>query len=164
MVIMDDVLQFAQVSSAAIDVPHVMALVCDPRAGAVATFVGAVRNHDGGRDVAGLSYSAHPSAQDTLAHVAQEFADRPGVHRLAVAHRIGDLEIGDVALFAAVSASHRAEAFPVLEELVNRIKAAVPIWKHQEYADGTKDWPGSTDQDSSAGPSSADSTRGDRAC
>ena len=144
MVIMDDVLRFAQVSSAAIDVPQVMALVSDPQAGAIATFVGAVRNHDGGRDVAALSYTAHPSAEEILEQVAQEFADRPGVHRLAVAHRVGDLEIGDVALFAAVSASHRAEAFPVLEELVNRIKAAVPIWKHQEYADGTKDWPGST--------------------
>src|SRR5690625_161742 len=148
MVIMDDVLRFAQVSSAAIDVPRVMALVSDPQAGAVATFVGAVRNHDGGRAVAALSYSAHPSAEEILEQVAQEFVNRPGVHGLAVAHRVGDLEIGDVALFAAVSASHRAEAFPVLEELVNRIKAAVPIWKRQEYADGTKDWPGSTDQSS----------------
>src|SRR5690625_3094929 len=121
-----------------------MAQVWDPQAGAVATFVGAVRNHDGGKDVAALSYSAHPSAQEILEQVAREFTDRPGVHRLAVAHRVGDLTIGDVALFAAVSASHRAEAFPRLEELVNRIKATVPIRKHQEYADGTKDWPGST--------------------
>lgn len=142
--ILDDVVRFAQVSSAAIDVAQVMGQVWDPQAGAIATFVGAVRNHDGGKDVAALSYSAHPSAQETLEQVAREFADRPGVHGIAVAHRVGDLVIGDVALFAAVSASHRTEAFPVLEELVNRIKAAVPIWKHQEYADGTKDWPGST--------------------
>src|SRR5690625_3891672 len=123
MVIMDDVLRFAQVSSAAIDVPQVMALVSDPQAGAIATFVGAVRNHDGGRDVAALSYTAHPSAEEILEQVAQEFADRPGVHRLAVAHRVGDLEIGDVALFAAVSDSHRAEAFLVLEEIVKCHKA-----------------------------------------
>lgn len=143
--IVDDVVRFAQVSSDEIDVAQVMAQVWDPQAGAVATFVGAVRNHDSGKEVAALSYSAHPSADQILEQVAQEFAQRPGLHRIAVAHRIGDLTIGDVALFAAVSASHRSEAFPVLEELVNRIKATVPIWKHQEYVDGTKSWPGSTD-------------------
>lgn len=142
---MDDVLRLAQVSSAEIDVAQAMALVSDEQAGAVATFVGAVRNHDGGRDVAALSYSSHPSAQEILEQVAREFTGREGVHAIAVAHRVGDLQIGDVALFAAVSASHRFQAFPVIEELVNRVKAAVPIWKHQEYTDGSKDWPGSTD-------------------
>lgn len=142
---MDGVLQLAEVSSAEIDVAGAMALVSDPQAGALATFAGVVRNHDGGREVARLSYSAHPSAQEILAEVVEEFEGREGVHKIAAAHRIGDLEIGDVALFVAVSASHRYQAFPVVEELVNRIKDAVPIWKHQEYADGSKSWPGSTD-------------------
>src|SRR5699024_12502053 len=103
MVIMDDVLRFAQVSSAAIDVPRVMALVSDPQAGAVATFVGAVRNHDGGRDVTALSYSAHPCAEEILEQVAQEFVNRPGVHGLGVAHRLSELEIGSVAVLAVFS-------------------------------------------------------------
>lgn len=141
---MDDVLRLAQVSSVEIDVAQAMALVEQDEAGAVATFIGAVRNHDGGKDVAALSYSAHPSAEQILEQVVREFEGRDGVHAIAVAHRVGDLEIGDVALFAAVSASHRYQAFPVIEELVDRVKAAVPIWKHQEYADGSKDWPGST--------------------
>ena len=141
---MDGVLRLAQVSPVPIEVEQVTGLVGDERAGAVATFMGVVRNHDGGRDVAALSYSAHPSAQETLERVARDFTARDGVHAIAVAHRTGDLAIGDVALFVAVSAVHRYQAFPVLEELVNRVKAAVPIWKHQEYTDGTRDWPGST--------------------
>src|SRR5690625_51226 len=141
---MDGVLRLALVSPVQMAVMQLTGFVDVERAFSVATFMRVVHNHDGGRDVAALSYSAHPSAQETLERVAREFTARDGVHSIAVAHRTGDLAIGDVALFVAVSAVHRYQAFPVLEELVNRVKAAVPIWKHQEYTDGTRDWPGST--------------------
>lgn len=139
------VVEYARVSDEPIVASGLTALVDDERAGAIATFTGAVRNHDSGRRVTALSYSAHPSAEQVLAQVAQEFISRPKVHRLAVAHRVGDLEIGDVALFVAVAASHREQAFACVEDLVNRVKDQVPIWKHQTYADGSSSWPGSDD-------------------
>lgn len=139
------VVEYARVMQTPIIAADLTALVDDERAGAIATFTGAVRNHDGGRRVTALNYSAHPSAEQVLVQVAQEFVARPKVHRLAVAHRVGDLEIGDVALFVAVAASHREQAFSCVEDLVNRVKEQVPIWKHQTYTDGTSSWPGSDD-------------------
>lgn len=135
-----DFVRLAAVSDVAVDTAAVAALVDDARAGAVVTFVGAVRNHDGGRDVTSLSYSAHPSAEATLREVADEFRGREGVHAVAVVHRVGELAIGDVALFAVVAASHRGQAFSCASDLVDRVKESVPIWKHQHYADGTSDW------------------------
>lgn len=135
-----DFVRLAAVSDVAVDTAAVAALVDDARAGAVVTFVGAVRNHDGGRDVTSLSYSAHPSAEANLREVADEFRGREGVHAVAVVHRVGELAIGDVALFAVVAASHRGQAFSCASDLVDRVKESVPIWKHQHYADGTSDW------------------------
>lgn len=135
-----DFVRLAVVSDVAIDTAAVAALVDDARAGAVVTFVGAVRNHDDGRDVTSLSYSAHPSAEATLREVADEFRGRDGVHAIAVVHRVGELAIGDVALFAVVAASHRGQAFSCASDLVDRVKESVPIWKHQHYVDGTSDW------------------------
>ena len=83
-------------------------LVAHQAAGAVVGFAGVVRDHDGGRTVTRLEYSAHPSAQQTLADVAAEIAaDCHGVRAIAVSHRIGTLQIGDAALVAAVAADHR---------------------------------------------------------
>lgn len=135
-----DFVRLAEISHVPVDTAAVAALVADERAGAVVTFVGAVRNHDGGRDVDSLSYSSHPSAADVLREVAEEFRGRDGVHAIAVVHRVGELAIGDVALFAAVAASHRGQAFNCASDLVDRVKATVPIWKHQHYTDGTSDW------------------------
>jgi len=78
-------------------------------AGAVVSFAGVVRDHDGGRGVVELEYEGHPSAGAVLAEIAAEIAADPAVHALAVSHRVGRLEIGDVALVAAVSTAHRAE-------------------------------------------------------
>ncbi|MCC2593711.1 molybdenum cofactor biosynthesis protein MoaE [Tessaracoccus sp. OS52] len=136
------VVRLAAVSEEPIDVAAVTALVEDQQAGAVVTFAGAVRNHDGGREVSSLSYSCHPSAPEVLRQVAEEFADREGVHAIAVVHRVGGLEIGDVALLAVVAASHRHQAFSCASDLVDRVKEQVPIWKHQRYPDGTADWTG----------------------
>lgn len=137
---MTDFVRLAEVSDTAVDTTAVAALVEDERAGAVVSFVGAVRNHDGGRGVDSLTYSAHPMAEATLRAVAEEFSGRDGVHAVAVVHRVGELAIGDVALFAVVAASHRGQAFRCASDLVDRVKESVPIWKHQHYTDGTSDW------------------------
>ncbi len=113
-------------------------------AGAVVSFVGAVRNHDGGRDVGALNYTAHPSAAEVIATVVADVAARAdGVRAVAVSHRVGDLVIGDAALVVAVAADHRRAAFETCALLVDEVKAALPVWKHQIFADGTDEWVGS---------------------
>jgi len=116
-------------------------LVSNVAAGAVVTFSGVVRNHDGGRGVEELEYSGHPSAERVIRQVADEIAARAtGVRAIAVSHRIGPLRIGDVALACAVAADHRQEAFQVCAELVDEVKRQLPIWKRQVFADGTDEW------------------------
>lgn len=121
-------------------VDELAALVSDASAGAVVTFAGVVRDHDQGRAVTGITYSAHPDAETVLREAAAEFCDRVGVHGIAVVHRIGELGIGDLALGLAVSASHRGQAFACASDLVDRIKEKLPVWKHQHFADGTSEW------------------------
>jgi molybdopterin synthase catalytic subunit len=114
--------------------------VSHPAAGAVVVFRGVVRDHDDGRGVTTLDYEGHPSAADVLREVAAETAKMPGVIALAVSHRVGALAIGDVALVAAVSCAHRAEAFAACAALVDETKARLPIWKRQVFTDGTDEW------------------------
>jgi molybdopterin synthase catalytic subunit len=114
--------------------------VGDPRAGAVVSFAGVVRDHDGGRVVTLLEYEGHPTAEAVLREVAEEIAKDPAVYAIAVSHRIGVLGIGDVALAAAVSTTHRAEAFAACGRLVDEVKARLPIWKRQVFADGSEEW------------------------
>jgi len=119
-------------------------LVAHQAAGAVVGFAGMIRDHDCGRQVLGLEYSAHPSAGQVLADVLAEIAGRSdGVRAIAASHRIGALQIGEAALVAAVAADHRREAFDTCAHLVNIIKARLPVWKHQFFADGTDEWVGS---------------------
>lgn len=131
----------ADLTEQPIEVSEHEALVADVAAGAVVSFAGVVRNHDGGRDVVCLEYSAHPSAAQTLAEVAAEVAaGAGGVRAIAVSHRIGDLRIGDAALVAAVAADHRAAAFETCARLVDLVKERLPVWKHQFFADGSEEW------------------------
>lgn len=116
-------------------------LVASVEAGAVVSFAGVVRNHDGGRTVLRLEYSAHPSAAETLFEVLAEVAgSSAGVRAIAASHRIGPLELGDAALVVAVAADHRGAAFQTCERLVDTIKERIPVWKHQFFADGTDEW------------------------
>ena len=116
-------------------------LVAHEAAGAVVGFAGVVRDHDGGRSVLRLEYSAHPLAEQTLADVLAEVAaNAPGVRAIAASHRIGHLQIGDAALVAAVAADHRGAAFETCARLVDAVKARLPVWKHQFFADGTEEW------------------------
>jgi len=117
------------------------ALVAHHAAGAVVAFAGVVRDHDRGRTVTRLDYSAHPSAEQTLADVVAEIAaDCKGVRAVAVSHRVGTLHIGDAALVAAVAADHRRAAFETCARLVDAVKERLPVWKHQFFADGTDEW------------------------
>jgi molybdopterin synthase catalytic subunit len=117
------------------------ALVAGEAAGAVVGFAGVVRNHDGGRAVTRLEYSAHPSAEQTMAEVLAEIASAAtGVRAIAASHRIGVLHIGDAALVAAVAADHRGAAFETCARLVDTIKDRLPVWKHQFFVDGTEEW------------------------
>ncbi|HYN55648.1 MAG TPA: molybdenum cofactor biosynthesis protein MoaE [Motilibacterales bacterium] len=109
-------------------------------AGAVVTFAGIVRDHDQGRTVSALHYEGHPDAARVMAEVLAEALVRPGVLAAAARHRVGDLEVGDVAFVAAVSAAHRREAFAACAWLVDEAKARLPIWKHQRFTDGTDEW------------------------
>ena len=119
-------------------------LVCHQSAGAVVGFVGMIRDHDGGRRVVRLEYSAHPSADQVLAEVVADVAERSsGVRAIAASHRIGVLHIGEAALVAAVAADHRHAAFGTCALLVDEIKARLPVWKHQFFDDGTEEWVGS---------------------
>ncbi|APA74640.1 molybdenum cofactor biosynthesis protein MoaE [Mycobacterium avium subsp. hominissuis] len=119
-------------------------LVGHQSAGAVVGFVGMIRDHDGGRRVVRLEYSAHPSAGEVMAEVVAEVAQRSsGVRAVAASHRIGVLSIGEAALVAAVAADHRQAAFDTCAQLVDTVKARLPVWKHQFFADGTDEWVGS---------------------
>ena len=134
----------ASIVDADLDVLAHLAAVADPRAGAVATFVGQVRDHDPDADgsVTGLEYSAHPDAESVLRRICTELAVDPEVLGLAVTHRTGSLVVGDVAIVACVATAHRALAFDVCRELVERVKTEVPIWKRQQLADGAHTWVG----------------------
>jgi molybdopterin synthase catalytic subunit len=112
-------------------------------AGAVVTFSGIVRNHDGGRTVVLLEYEAHPSAATVLESVAESVAAEFEGVRIAIEHRVGALEIGELALGCAVSSAHRADAFAACTRLIDDVKRQVPIWKRQHFSDGTSEWVGS---------------------
>ena len=134
----------AQLTEETIALPEHEALVAHEAAGAVVGFSGVVRDHDGGRTVTRLEYSAHPTAQQTLGDVAAEIAaDSQGVRAIAVSHRVGALSIGDAALVAAVAADHRGAAFDTCQRLVDTVKARLPVWKHQFFSDGSEEWVGS---------------------
>jgi molybdenum cofactor synthesis domain-containing protein len=116
-------------------------LVEDDAAGAVVTFAGVVRDHDGGKGVRDLTYEGHPSASQVIADVVADLSARwTGVRAVAVSHRLGALTIGDVALACAVAAEHRGQAFTACAELVDEVKARLPVWKHQHFTDGSDEW------------------------
>ncbi|WP_066516392.1 molybdenum cofactor biosynthesis protein MoaE [Curtobacterium ammoniigenes] len=137
---MSDTILQADVVDRPISTEEVAGLVASATAGAVVTFAGVVRDHDGGRTVTSLQYESHPTAAGEIAAVAASIAEAYPDVRIAVLHRVGALRIGDVALAAAVASAHRAEAFAACALLVDTVKERVPIWKHQVFADGSDEW------------------------
>ncbi len=132
----------ADIRDTPLSVDEVLAAVRHPRAGGIATFVGVVRERDHGHGVEALDYTAHPSAPQVLRDLAERLAAGADVIRIAVVHRVGHLATGDLAVVAAVSAVHRGAAFDVCRELIDTLKASVPIWKHQVFDDGSDEWVG----------------------
>ena len=130
----------AQVTDSVITAEALTSIVKDESAGAVVTFSGDVRNHDKGKGVTSLNYEVHPTAQSVIEKITNEVVAKHDVVNVAIAHRFGAIPIGESAFVVAVAAAHRAPAFECCEELVERVKAELPIWKYQEFTDGTTEW------------------------
>ncbi|MDT4919942.1 MAG: molybdopterin synthase catalytic subunit [Pseudonocardiales bacterium] len=136
----DPIVRLVTVSAEPLDVALHEAAVAHRRAGGRVVFCGIVRDVDSGREVVELEYEGHPSAEAVLGEIAAAFGAQPEVLALAVSHRVGALAIGDVALVAAVATEHRGAAFEMCGRLVDEVKARLPIWKRQTFADGTDEW------------------------
>lgn len=130
------------VRETALSVDECLAAVTRPQAGGVAMFVGTVRESDHDRPVVDLEYTAHPDAVDKLRDVALAIAADFPVAAVAAVHRVGRLDIGEIAVIVAVSCPHRSEAFAASRRLIDDLKRTVPIWKRQTYADGEIEWVG----------------------
>ncbi|MBD8870214.1 molybdenum cofactor biosynthesis protein MoaE [Nocardioides donggukensis] len=126
----------------ALEVEEVIAALDDDTSGGLTLFIGRVRDHDHGKGVSGLDYSAHPTALAKLREVCESVAGGYDGVRLAAVHRTGRLAIGDAAVVVAASSTHRGLAFEASRALIDRLKAEVPIWKHQVFSDGTDEWVG----------------------
>lgn len=125
-----------------LDVAEVLEALGDDGSGGVTLFVGRVRDHDHGSGVIGLEYSAHPSARERLEAVCAQVAADFDVHAVAAVHRVGSLDIGDLAVIVGTATAHRGEAFSATRVLIDTLKDQVPIWKHQRFSDGTDEWVG----------------------
>ena len=108
--------------------------------GGIVSFLGTVRDHHGGREVRALSYSAYdPMAESVFGEIVAEAAARWPV-RIALQHRLGELQIGNIAVAVAVAGGHRDEAFAACRYVIEELKRRVPIWKREGFADGTEEW------------------------
>lgn len=137
-------IRLVAVRDTALSVDEVRNAIADPAAGGEALFIGTVRDSDAEKGVTGLGYSAHPSAEAELRKVAEGVVAKfPGVIGVAAVHRTGDLAVGDLAVVVGVSCAHRGEAFHACHELIDELKATIPVWKHQRFTDGTDEWVGS---------------------
>lgn len=131
----------ASVTAEVIDPTAVLSRVGHDQDGAMLLFVGVVRNHADGRSVSGMRYDAYVEmAEPELTRIAEEAAARLGTDRLAVVHRIGELEIGEVSVAIAASSPHRAESFDATRYVIEEIKKRVPIWKKEHYLEGDAAW------------------------
>jgi molybdopterin synthase catalytic subunit len=138
-----DTVRLLALQDSAIDPAAVTAAVGDAATGGVVAFTGLVRDNDGGRAVTELEYVAHPNAEAALRRVADAVAADLPVRALAAVHRVGVLQVGDVAVVVAAAAAHRGEAFEAARRLIDDLKETVPIWKRQVFADGSQEWVGS---------------------
>ena len=113
-----------------------------PDAGAVVVFLGTVRNNTDGRPVTRLEYEAYPPmAEKKMTEIAQEIAQKWGdTLRVAMVHRTGKLEIGEVSVAVAIASPHRKDGFEACQYAMNRLKQIVPIWKREVWTDGEAEW------------------------
>ena len=142
---------YCQVTSASIDVDDLMRRVRNDTDGAIVVFCGVVRNNDAGRAVVGLTYEAYESmATEKLCEICEEVAGQFDVGAIAVAHRVGELGVGEASVGIAVAAPHRDAAYRASREVIERLKVEVPIWKQEHYADGGAEWLRGSEPPSSA--------------
>lgn len=129
-----------QITEAPIDLETLRAVVADPVSGAVATFVGVTRNSFGGRGVQYLEYEAYaPMAEIQMGKVGMEIASRwPAVTGVAIAHRVGRVEVGEASVAVAISAPHRRDALAACSHGIDRLKATLPVWKREVFVDGSE--------------------------
>jgi molybdopterin synthase catalytic subunit len=125
----------------AIDYHALTEQVRRPVCGAVVTFLGTVRDLTDGRETVALDYEAYPGmAEKKLAEIERETRERWPVGEMALVHRLGHLDVGAVSVAVAVSCPHRAQAFEACRYAIDRLKELVPIWKKENWADGTTEW------------------------
>ena len=131
----------ASVGSDVIDPAAVLERVGADEDGAILLFLGVVRDHADGRPVSGMRYDAYLSmAQPVLEEIAAEAAERLATDRVAVVHRVGELDIGEVSVAIAVSSPHRAQAYDASRYVIEEIKKRLPVWKKEHYTDGSAEW------------------------
>lgn len=129
------------IATSAFDIAPLRAALLDGRAGAFASFEGWIRDHNDGRAVHGLRYQAYRAlAEAEGARIVDEAVARHGALGACCVHRIGDLAIGDLAVWVGASAAHRDAAFATCRTIIDEVKARVPIWKHEHYLDGDAAW------------------------
>lgn len=132
---------YARVTSDPIDATTVLARVGTKDDGAVLTFLGTVRRTNDGKPVRGMRYDAYTQmAERTLSEIASEAQQRFGPSRIAVVHRTGELEIGEVSVAIAVSTPHRADAFDAVRYIIEELKQRLPVWKKEHYVTGEERW------------------------
>ena len=125
----------------AIDVQAILAEVARHSNGASVLFLGTVRDVNDARDVTGIEYTAYRSmAELELRRIAEEAAERYDTRDIVTEHRLGALELGDVSVAVAVAHPHRAAAFDAARFVIEELKCRVPIWKLEQYVDGTREW------------------------
>ena len=130
-----------KITSDEIELGDVIRAVEAGDAGAIVHFLGVVRNNTEGREVSYLEYEAYPPmAEKKMAEIAQEIHEKWGLDRVAMIHRVGRLEIGEVSVAVAVASPHRKEAFEACHYAMNRLKQIVPIWKREVWTDGEEEW------------------------
>jgi molybdopterin synthase catalytic subunit len=128
-------------SAEPIDVGALRDALSRDAAGGVVVFEGVVRDHNAGRPVRGLAYQAYDAlAASEGARIVDEARARHAVEALVCVHRVGELAIGDVAVFVGASAAHRAAAFDAVRWVIDEVKRRVPIWKKERYEDGDSEW------------------------
>ena len=111
------------------------------QAGAVCSFLGTVREMTGDRQTVALEYEAYPSmAEKTLADLAAQAQARWSIDQVAIVHRVGKLDLGEISVVVAVSCPHRGDSFDACRWLIDTLKEVVPIWKKEAWADGTEEW------------------------
>ena len=120
-----------------LDLQELVKCVTDASAGAIATFIGTTRNNNEGRKVIALDYEAYPEmAENELARIGEEAKQKWQIERMAIAHRIGPVQITEPSVIIAVSAAHRDDAFQACRFAIEEIKKTVPIWKKEVFEGG----------------------------